>query len=91
MIRDKLPSIPTPIPQTVVDLVRMETSGGVLMILWRAVVTVVVLTVLVTLAAFGGGIGLVATVVTFLAVSVLRGDYLKAILTDIWNFDFYEI
>lgn len=81
--------IPTPIPESTAERLSSIARGPILDLLWKVLVTVVVVGIALTLAAAGGAIGLVGGVLAIIVLSIVLERPLTEAFRDIWNRNFW--
>lgn len=80
-------SLVTPIPKAVVNRFQRVRRGSTFLTLWRAVLSIALLALAVTLVSAGvlGGI------VAFILVSMLVSEFVRDVVADLWDANFYEV
>jgi len=75
-----------PIPKTIVDAVRRETTGSWLDTLWKAGILLLLLVLVVTLTQ----LGIVGGVIAFIIISSLVSDGVRSVVEDLWHRRFWK-
>ncbi|SDJ33142.1 hypothetical protein SAMN05216226_102163 [Halovenus aranensis] len=80
-------NVPTPIPKSVVGWVRRLWTGSTALQVWRALL-------LVVFVAFAGlltAVGPLGWILGGIIVTTLVSDSIRAVVTDLWNANLYEL
>lgn len=81
-------TIPTPIPKSLVRMVRQAHKGSWLLTVWRAFLVLLVFLAAIVVVGIGGP---VAGVIAFLLISALISDAVRDVVSDLWNANFVTL
>jgi len=80
-------SVPTPIPKSTWQRLRKAASGRPLDLLWKLLVTVVLLTLIIVTTTLGQVFG---PVIAFAVLSALLSDNIRNAVSDLYNRQFHS-